>query len=363
MRVTSAALLALSAAAAASSATPTAPASHTVHVPIITNNGTGPQKHSLRVDPELTVPEIEEMAADFCTSHSVDQTHVPAIVTEAQRMRRASGGSGGGSGGSGSGGSGGGMEASAGSQAHMYDGDGWRGPFKHDHPRVTRLRQHLQRHNCIHGLQTVTVTDAASAAVAADLFHRDGFVVLADVLPPGQLSALREASVREVAKVLAKDPLREGNRGSHRYSFGSASGTGHLMHVPEWTELVDLPPVTKTLTAIWGSPEYVVRGGGGEFTLPGAVLYQDLHSDISDRRVIYDRVTGETLKTLGSFYDPSGRLTLRDLPVPFVVANFPLVDLTAENGPTRQVRCIEGCCCGLALVRVESGSGPTRQVP
>ena len=78
MRVTSAALLALSAAATASSATPTAPASHTVHVPIITNNGTGPQKHSLRVDPELTVPEIEEMAADFCTSHSVDQTHAPS---------------------------------------------------------------------------------------------------------------------------------------------------------------------------------------------------------------------------------------------------------------------------------------------
>jgi ectoine hydroxylase-related dioxygenase (phytanoyl-CoA dioxygenase family) len=36
-------------------------------------------------------------------------------------------------------------------------------------------------------------------------------------------------------------------------------------------------------------------------------------------------------------YDPVGGVTMRDLPVPAVHINFPLVDLTPENGPIRQI--------------------------
>jgi hypothetical protein len=36
-------------------------------------------------------------------------------------------------------------------------------------------------------------------------------------------------------------------------------------------------------------------------------------------------------------HDPVGGVTMRDLPVPCIHINFPLVDLTAENGPIRQI--------------------------
>ena len=42
---------------------------------------------------------------------------------------------------------------------------------------------------------------------------------------------------------------------------------------------VDLPSVTPILTAIFGSSDYIARGGGGDFCLPGATEYQPLHSD------------------------------------------------------------------------------------
>ena len=55
--------------------------------------------------------------------------------------------------------------------------------------------------------------------------------------------------------------------------------------------------------------------------MPGAIEYQGLHSD---------NIWTEP-------HDPSGRLFIRDLPVPVVTINFPMVDLTAENGPIRQI--------------------------
>lgn len=46
--------------------------------------------------------------------------------------------------------------------------------------------------------------------------------------------------------------VRIGNRGPYRWSFGASAQTGHLMHIPEWAELVDLPTVTPILTEIFG---------------------------------------------------------------------------------------------------------------
>jgi ectoine hydroxylase-related dioxygenase (phytanoyl-CoA dioxygenase family) len=58
-------------------------------------------------------------------------------------------------------------------------------------------------------------------------------------------------------------------------------------------------------------------GAGGDYCLPGAEM-QPLHSDL-----------GEVL------YDPQNAVTTRNLPAPFVVVNFPMVDFTPENGATR----------------------------
>ena len=190
---------------------------------------------------------------------------------------------------------------------------------------IARLREYLARENGIRGLE-ILEPDAIEAAVK--LFYRDGFVVVANALDSAQLDYLHQGSQREVAEILALDPDRRGNRGSHRYSFGSASRTGHLMHLPEWTMLIDLPAVTPIVTAIFDSPNYIVRGGGGDFCLPGAVDYQPLHSDMGDRK---------SWGTFASFHDPRGILRYRDLPCPYLCCNFLTVDFTPINGPTRQI--------------------------
>lgn len=83
--------------------------------------------------------------------------------------------------------------------------------------------------------------------------------------------------------------------------------------------LVDLPTVLPIIDAIWQSQEYTCSGAGGDYSLPGAQR-QVLHSDM-----------GEFLN------DPLGRVTFWDVPSPFIVVNFPMVDFTEENGAIRFV--------------------------
>lgn len=203
---------------------------------------------------------------------------------------------------------------------------GWVGHDKND-PEVVALREHLAAHNGIRGLESVSPDEVEKAA---ELFHRDGFVVVRDVLTQEQLAFIRAGCDEVIHEILSFDKNRQGNRGSHRYSMGSASRTGELLHRPEWAMLVDLPTVTPIITAIFGAPTYMCNGGAGDFCLPGAIEYQRLHSDMSDRIQGKHRVHG-------SFHDHRGILNYRDLPVPRVVCNFPMVDLTPLNGPTRQI--------------------------
>lgn len=203
---------------------------------------------------------------------------------------------------------------------------GWVGVERED-PAHEALRVHLEGHNGIRGLEVVAPNDIERAT---RLFRRDGFVVVRDALTSEQLERMRAASDRVVREILALDKQRVGNRGSHRYSFGSASKTGHQMHHPEWAMLIDLPIVTEVVTSIFGSRDYIARGGGGDFCLPGAVAYQPLHSDMADR-IEHGKAS------FGSFHDPRGLLTYRDLPVPYVCCNFLMVDSTRVNGPTRQI--------------------------
>jgi hypothetical protein len=199
-------------------------------------------------------------------------------------------------------------------------------------PEVEKLRKYLAANNGIRDLEVVTPDEVERAT---DIFYRDGFVVVRDVLGGEQLEFLRAGCDRVIHEMMSFDRHRVGNRGSHRYSFGSASKTGHLMHNAEWAMLLDLPTVTPILTAIFGSADYISRGGGGDFCLPGAVEYQQLHSDMGDRQD-FTRKDG-TAVSFGSFKDPRGILTYRDLPCPYVCCNFLMVDFTPTNGATRQI--------------------------
>jgi len=148
---------------------------------------------------------------------------------------------------------------------------------------------------------------------AAAVFHRDGFVCVRNALTPAQLAQAQEGARRVIAEQTAANPIERMNRGYARHSFGDQ------IHHPEWAMLVDLPTVLPVLEAIWRSEDFTCMGAGGDYALPGAKI-QPLHSDI-----------GEIL------HDPLGLVTIRELPTPFIVVNFPMVDFRRENGAIRFV--------------------------
>ncbi|MGB7236502.1 MAG: phytanoyl-CoA dioxygenase family protein [Rhodococcus sp. (in: high G+C Gram-positive bacteria)] len=203
---------------------------------------------------------------------------------------------------------------------------GWAGPARTD-PAVVALREHLDAHGGIIGLE---ILDPSEIERAVRIFERDGFVVIRDALTPDQTERLAAGVMEAVREIVALDAGRDGNRGSHRYSFGGTSVTRSMLHRPEWQMLVDLPTVTPILTAIFGSIDYSVRSGSGDFCLPGAVGYQPLHSDMRD-------FVDPESSPFSSFDDRRGFLTTRDLPCPYVCVNFLPFEQTALNGPTRQI--------------------------
>ena len=196
-----------------------------------------------------------------------------------------------------------------------------------DDPEVIALRAHLEANNGIKGLDILQPGDTKHAV---DLFRRDGFVVIANVLNSEQTEILRNGCDAVVSEVLALDQGRAGNRGSHRYSFGGSSLTRSQLHRPEWQMLLDIQAVTDTVTAIFQSSDYVLRAASGDFCLPGAVAYQPLHSDVRDWH-------DPKSTPYSAFHDPRRQLTVRDLPCPYVCVNFLPQDVTPLNGPTRQI--------------------------
>jgi len=193
---------------------------------------------------------------------------------------------------------------------------------KHDDPNVSALREHLREHNGLRGLELVSPDEPDRAA---ELFHRDGFVAVRNALNQTLLERMRAASDAAILQLMEDDPDCSAGGGAgglpHRYSFGGGSASRHMLHVTEWCELIDLPSTTPTLMKIFGSPNYVVGGAGGDIAMPGAIEYQGLHSD----------------NMWPELPDPLGAVTMRDVPVPVLTINFPMVDLTFENGPIRQI--------------------------
>jgi Phytanoyl-CoA dioxygenase (PhyH) len=194
-------------------------------------------------------------------------------------------------------------------------------------PDIAARRAYLDAESGLKGLEILTPGDIDRAV---QLFRRDGFVVIADVLTVDQTAFLAAGCHDVASEVLALDATRNGNRGSHRYSFGGSSLTRSQLHRPEWQMMLDVPVVDALVTAIFGSPHYALRAASGDFCLPGAVDYQPLHSDVGDWR-------GSGLSPFSSFHDPRGQMTIRDLPCPYVCVNFLPQDVTRLNGPTRQI--------------------------
>ena len=193
---------------------------------------------------------------------------------------------------------------------------------RYDDPDVATLRARMWERNGICGLE---LCEPGEVDRAAALFHRDGFVAVGNALPPDQLERLRDAAAAVIEQLVDADPDASVGGGAgglpHRYSFGGTSASRHLFHRSEWCELIDMPTTTPILTAIFGSANYIVYGCGGDIAFPGAIEYQGLHSD----------------NVWTELHDPVGGVSVRDLPVPVVHINFPLVDLTPENGPIRQI--------------------------
>ncbi len=196
-----------------------------------------------------------------------------------------------------------------------------------DTPGITALRARLNAEN---GIKRLEILQPGDLDRAVDLFRRDGFVVIANVLDAECTAWLAKGCNEVAAEVIALDRGRSGNRGSHRYSFGGSSLTRSQLHRPEWQMMLEIPFVDAIVTAIFGSPDYALRAASGDFCLPGATEYQPLHSDVNDW-YSSDRTP------FSSFHDPRGQVTVRDLPCPYICVNFLPQDVTRLNGPTRQI--------------------------
>lgn len=192
---------------------------------------------------------------------------------------------------------------------------------------IQRLTAHLLANNGIANLQRLGLDDVE---LIVKRFKKDGFVVVENILQPDQVAMLAEGCNQVVDEILALDAERAGNRGAYRYSFGGSSLTRSQLHHPAWQMMLEVPAVTKLVSAIFGSDDFILRAASGDFCLPGAVEYQPLHSDVRDW-------LSAKQTPFSSFYDASGQVSLRDMPCPYVCVNFLPQDVTKLNGPTRQI--------------------------
>lgn len=155
-------------------------------------------------------------------------------------------------------------------------------------------------------------------ARAYALFEDQGFVIVDDLLKLHQVAAVLRDCERIGKEIVGVE--RRGNRGPGRYSFGTASSTGSMLHVASFARhLLDgagatLRPLLDRIFDGGVQPGFMVYAGGGDFVLGDVRTQQELHSDIH---------IGLSLN--------------RGLPPPMVSVNFCVQDITEMNGAMRIV--------------------------
>ena len=187
--------------------------------------------------------------------------------------------------------------------------------------------EYLEANNGIKGLEILGPGDLEYAVT---LFRRDGFVVIADALNDEQTQMLASGCAEVAADIVALDENLNGNRGARRYSFGGSSLTRSQLHHPAWQMLLEVDVVFDLISMLFASEDFILRAASGDFCLPGATEYQPLHADTRDFK-------DAKSTPFNSFIDPTGIMSLRDLPCPYICANFLPQDVTRINGPTRQI--------------------------
>lgn len=218
---------------------------------------------------------------------------------------------------------------------------------RYDDPQVEALRQRLRACN---GLPYLEICAPDEVARAAKIFHRDGFVVVRDLLDAAGIARMRAACDRALSELLACPGTGgrryggETGRLPHRYSFGTCSASRQMLHDPDWVALIELADPQPLLTAMFGSDDYLVWGSGGDVCLPGAIEYQHLHADAQDtfglppeRFALAESVAATLGTRLSELPGAHGQRLALELTPPMITINFVLTELTWENGPIRHV--------------------------
>ena len=223
---------------------------------------------------------------------------------------------------------------------------------KYDHPDVQNLRNRLRKYNGIRGLEICSSNEIERIV---HIYRRDGFVVVENLLDMEHLGNLRSSCELELKKILSHPPANkrkynaETGRLPHRYCYGTSSASRHMMHDRAWVDIIDLPKSTPILKALFGSGDYLVWGGGGDLSLPGAIEYQHLHTDGLDPQSNGEERLGYVRDLLGinkdaAFYDLDFRTQklVMEFTPPGITINFTVTELDWENGPIRQIPGTQG---------------------
>eukprot|EP00930_Biecheleria_cincta_P033953 TRINITY_DN23498_c0_g1_i1.p1 TRINITY_DN23498_c0_g1~~TRINITY_DN23498_c0_g1_i1.p1 ORF type:complete len:616 (-),score=87.82 TRINITY_DN23498_c0_g1_i1:344-2191(-) len=190
---------------------------------------------------------------------------------------------------------------------------------------------------------TINLESPGWAETASNIFKQSGFVIVTGVLEPWQCQEVLQ-ECRETADLVCRS--RRGSRGPGRYSFGNASSTGSVLHLPTFAQhLLDhaghlLRPLLDRIFVTGFS----CTAAGGDFVLGGGVsTSQEIHSDIHVKKK--DNVL---------------------LPPPLLSVNFCVQELTDNNGPMQIIPCTQlGAKVGakpLRLCPVQAGAAIVRDV-
>lgn len=139
-----------------------------------------------------------------------------------------------------------------------------------------------------------------------------GFAVVKHVLSVESSHRMVMVCDKITRDMLNIDTKCSGNRGTGRYSMGSASQSGQQLHNPEWALLLT-DPVLDAMESVYGEDGFLLRGGGGEVVLGNVLEYQDLHADIAGM-------------------PPHCDTQLRP---PSMIVNFAIHPIAEDQGPTR----------------------------